>query len=146
MTLILKEQRPSSRMAQSRKWPKLACSLHARLANVRYTFATRSPSEADRQQKIPGFILSPLGHEKEHYKYQWLHSEKGTKTEGKPEIERRHNKPWRLTKRIQSNPKRNPEGSSSASRSPPPNSIRLANSRLQFDCKQVCSTITALCS
>ena len=32
-------------MAQSRKWPKLACSLHARLANVRYTFATRSPSE-----------------------------------------------------------------------------------------------------
>ena len=94
MALILKGQRPSSRMAQSRKWPKLACSLHARLANVTFatrspserslharlakqTFATSSPSEADRQQKISGFVLSPLGHEKGHYKYQHFSNEKG---------------------------------------------------------------------
>ena len=155
MTLISKERRPSSRMAQSRKWPKLACSLHARLANVTFatrspserslharlakqTFATSSPSEADRQQKISGFVLSPLGHEKGHYKYQHFSNEKGgRKTEG----DRR--KPWHK------NPGgyfRNPEGRSSAPKLPPPNSIRLANSRLQFDCKQVCITIIALFS
>jgi hypothetical protein len=50
-------------------------SLHARLA--KQTFATSSPSEADRQQKISGFVLSPLGHEKEHYKYQHFSNEKG---------------------------------------------------------------------
>ena len=89
-------------MAQSRKWPKLACSLHARLANVTFatrspserslharlakqTFATSSPSEADRQQKISGFTPSPLGHGKRHYKYQHFSNKKedenpGTKT------------------------------------------------------------------
>jgi hypothetical protein len=54
-------------------------SLHARLA--KQTFATSSPSEADRQQKISGFILSPLGHEKEHYKYQHFSNEKGERKE-----------------------------------------------------------------
>ena len=70
-------------------------SLHARLANVRYTFATSSPSEADRQQKILGFILSPLGHKKEHYKYQHFSNEKGDENGGR-RTKTLAQKPWRL--------------------------------------------------
>ncbi|KAI5390757.1 hypothetical protein KIW84_075887 [Lathyrus oleraceus] len=61
-------------------------SLHARLANVRYTFATRSPSEADRQQKISGFILSPLGHRRSIINTP-TPERKQKKTDGNPSIE-----------------------------------------------------------
>jgi hypothetical protein len=71
--LTLKEQRPSSQMAKSRKWPKLACSLGEQILRLAKLANTR----------IFGLHSEPIRSQKEHYKYHNFSQKRGRTKNGR---------------------------------------------------------------